>query len=332
MNVKVRGMGNYLPKRIVSGEDVDKIIGKKLGWTSNYVGVKERRYASDDETVSIMGKEAILKALEDANMSLSELDAICYTGASVEQIIPSTACLIQRHLGLGDSGISCFDINSTCLSFLSALDNLSYAIEAGRYKNVAIVASEKASCAINPKEPESFALFGDGAVAMIISKTPSNESSKIINAMHKTYGDGADFCCIKAGGSLLPPTPSSVTPETEGLFKFHMDGRKVFKLSLDKVPSFLNELLDKSNLTLKDIQMVCPHQASSSAMRLIRKKLNIPEDKFMVIIENYGNMIAASIPMAFYFAVKEGKIKRGDKALLMGTSAGLSIGGLILEY
>ena len=332
MKIKVKGMGIYLPKRVVTGEEVDEIIGKKIGWTSNYVGVKERRYANNEETVSIMGRNAILEALKDASMSLDDLDVICYAGASVEQIIPSTACLIQRHLGLGDSGISCFDINSTCLSFLSALDNLSYLIEAGRYKNVVIIASEKASAAINPKEPESFALFGDGAVAMIIGKASENEGARIINAMHRTYGDGADLCSIPAGGSKIPPTTKSVIKESEDQFKFHMDGKKLLKLSFQKIPKFLEDLLGKSNLTLKDIDMVCPHQASTSAMRLIRKKLNIPEEKFMVIIEKMGNMIAASIPMAFYIAVKEGKIKRGNKVLLMGTSAGLSIGGVILEY
>lgn len=332
MKIKIKGMGIYLPKQVVTGEEIDKIIGKKIGWTSNYVGVKERRYANNEETVSIMGKNAILEALKDASMSLEDIDVICYAGASVEQIIPSTACLIQRHLGLGDSGISCFDINSTCLSFLSALDNLSYVIESGRYKNVVIVTSEKASAAINPKEPESFALFGDGAVAMIIGKASENEGARIINAMHRTYGDGADLCSIPAGGSKIPPTVSSVTRESEDQFKFHMNGKKLLKLSFQKIPKFLEDLLEKSNLTLKDIDMVCPHQASTSAMRLIRKKLNIPEEKFMVIIEKMGNMIAASIPMAFYIAVKEGKVKRGNKVLLMGTSAGLSIGGVILEY
>lgn len=332
MNIKIKGMGIYLPKQVVTGEEIDKIIGKKTGWTSNYVGVKERRYANNEETVSIMGKNAILEALKDASMSLDDIDVICYAGASVEQIIPSTACLIQRHLGLGDSGISCFDINSTCLSFLSALDNLSYVIENGRYKNVVIVTSEKASAAINPKEPESFALFGDGAVAMIIGKASKDERARIINAMHRTYGDGADLCSIPAGGSKIPPTTKSVTKESEDQFKFHMDGKRLLKLSFQKIPKFLEDLLGGSNLTLQDIDMVCPHQASTSAMRLIRKKLNIPEEKFMVIIEKMGNMIAASIPMAFYIAVKEGKVKRGNKVLLMGTSAGLSIGGVILEY
>ncbi|MDE6182703.1 MAG: beta-ketoacyl-ACP synthase III [Eubacteriales bacterium] len=332
MNIKIIGMGRYLPKRIVTGEEVDKVLGKKNDYTAKYVGVKERRYANDEETVSFMAKEAILEAIKEANIKLSDIDAICYSGASIEQLIPSTACLIQRQLGLEDSGIACFDINSTCLSFVTALDTISYLIEGNRYKNVVIVSSEKASCGINKNEPESYSLFGDGAVACIVTKTPENETSKIFKALHKTYSSGADFCQIVGGGTKLYGSLKNITPENEHLYKFHMDGKSVFKQSMKIMPSFLKELFENTNLKFEDINMICPHQASLSAMNIMRKKLNIAEEKFMVIIQNLGNMISASIPMALYIGIKENKIKRGDKVMLIGTSAGLSLGSVILEY
>lgn len=332
MRIKIEGIGRYLPKRIVKGEEVDRIIGKKIGWTSDYVGVKERRYVNEEETVSYMAKEAILECLDDANIDLSEVDLICYGGASGEQVIPSTACLIQRQLGLEDSGISCFDINSTCLSFVSALDTVSYMIEAGRYKTAIIVASEIASKAINSKQPESFALFGDGAVAIVVRKTSEADKSRIITARHETYSSGADFCKIVGGGSGLVPTVKTLTKETEDLFKFDMDGLNVFKLSARKMPIFIERLFTGLEMELSDIDIICPHQASKTAMKLIRKKLRIPEEKFISIIENRGNMISASIPMALYEGIKSERIKRGNKVMLIGTSAGLSIGSVVFIY
>lgn len=330
-NVKIMGIGSYVPKRIVDDKEIDRLINKTEGWSIKNVGIKERRYV-DKETTSEMGASAVKSACIDSNIKLSDLDLICYTGASIEQVIPSTSCLIQRELGLQGTGISCFDINSTCLSFVTALDTLSYLIEAGRYKNVAIVSSEIPSAAINYKEAKSSSLFGDGAVAVILQKTPVGESSKIIKGIHETYSEGADLCKVYGGGSKLPPNMKNVTEETEDLFKFSMEGTKLFKLTLRIMPDYIDRLFNGLDFKLDDIDMVVPHQASLSGMKLIRKKLNIKEEKFMNIVETYGNMISASIPMGLCVGIKDGRIKRGDKILLIGTSAGVSIGSLILEY
>jgi 3-oxoacyl-[acyl-carrier-protein] synthase-3 len=327
--VEIRGLGHYLPKRIVMGADIDRLLDEKPGWTDSYVGVKQRRWVEPGvETTTFMAVEAIHEAVADAGIRLEDIDLICYTGASLEQPIPATSTRIQRELGLGDSGISCFDINSTCLSWVTALDTLSYLIAAGRYRNAIIVSSEIASVGINPKQKESFALFGDGAVAAVVG--PSRGTAKILKGLHRTYGDGHDLCQIRGGGTRLPaPT---YTKEQHETYLFDMDGRGVFKLSLKKLPLFMEELFEDTELSMEDIDMVVPHQASPSGMALIRKKLKIPESKFMEIIEDHGNMISASVPMALYIGVKSGRIRRGDRLLLVGTGAGLSIGAVLLEY
>ncbi|MCT4584433.1 MAG: hypothetical protein N4A54_05855 [Peptostreptococcaceae bacterium] len=328
-NVKIAGVGVYEPQNIVSAFDVDKIANVKKGTVKKKIKVLNRRYVKE-ETVSFMAKEAILQALENANLKKEELDLICYAGASIEQIIPSTSSLIQKQLGLLDLGIACFDINSTCLSFVTALDHLAILIESNRYKNIALVSSEIASKCINYNHLESAGLFGDGAACVILKK--SNDQNYIYEGLHRTYSIGANLCQIQYGGSKFPPNDKNYTKETKEKFLFEMKGKEVFELSYKKLPDFLDELLKKTEINLNDLDYIVPHQASPSSLRIISKKLNFKKEKLINIVSEYGNMIAASIPFAFSKAILEGKIKRGNKILLIGTSAGVSIGGVVIKY
>lgn len=327
-NIRIVGMGTYLPKRKVTSAEVDAIIGAKEGWSESKTGVKIRYYV-DGETSSFMGAEAAKEAIKDAGLTFHDIDCIISGSGTVQQAIPSTASLIQEQLGLQHSGIPCFDVNSTCLSWVTALDMISYAIEAGRYKNVVLVSSEISSVGLNWGQNESSILFGDGAVAMVISKSASGTAG-IISSHMETYSAGAHLSEIRGGGTMIHPR--GYNEETKEDFLFDMDGPAIFKLSLKLLPNFVEKVFQDTNLSLDDVSMVVPHQASGPAMKLIRRKLGITEDRFMKIIENYGNMISASIPLAFYEGVRQGRIKRGDTVFLLGTSAGLSIGGVLLEY
>jgi 3-oxoacyl-[acyl-carrier-protein] synthase III len=325
--VKIVGMGSYLPKRLRESKEIDKMIGADSGWSEKKSGVKQRYFVSD-ETATYMGAKAAKQAIENAGISLSDIDCIISASGTNEQAIPCNASLIQKHLGLQSSGIPCFDVNSTCLSFVSALDMVSYAVHAGKYENVLIVSSEISSVGLNWKQRESSILFGDGAVAIVLS--PANDTSKILSSHMETYSEGAHLSEIRGGGTKLHPRIYS--EQTADEFLFDMDGRAIFKLSYKLLPDFLDRLFKRTDLSIADINMVIPHQASSSAMKIIRKKLGVKEERFMNIIDRYGNMIAASIPLALHEAVIQGRVKRGDTILLLGTSAGLSIGGIILEY
>ncbi|MBP3041584.1 beta-ketoacyl-ACP synthase III [Bacillaceae bacterium Marseille-Q3522] len=326
-NVKIQGIGTYLPKRIVPAAEIDQIIGAKTGWSEAKSGVKQRHFAVD-ETASFMGAEAAKKAVRDAGLTFEEIDCIVSGSGIMEQAIPCNAALIQEQLGLQHSGIPSFDVNSTCLGFVTALDMMSYVIESGRYKNVLLITSEISSVGINWKQKESSILFGDGAVAVVVSK--SEDNSGILASRMETYSAGAHLAEVRGGGTKMHPR--NHTEETKTEFLFDMDGRAIFKMSSKLIANFMDHLFSEANLTMKDLNLVIPHQASAAAMKIIRRKLNIEESKFMTIIENYGNMISASIPMALYEAMKQGKIERGNKVMLVGTSAGLSIGGIILEY
>lgn len=328
-NVKIVSTAKYLPKRAVSSSELDIKMGLKDGWSEKKSGVKIRHFV-EDETSSQMGAVVINQALEKAGLVYEDLDCIISASGVGQQAIPCTASLIQEQLGKGMSGTPCFDINSTCLSFVTALDTISYLIECNRFNRVAIVSSEISSVGLNWEHPESATLFGDGAVAFILEKTKENESSKLLFSKLETYSKGAHFSEIRGGGTLVHPR--QYNEDTKEDFLFEMDGRAIFKLTSQLIEDYIDRLFEGSGLSMKNIDMVIPHQASQMAMRIIRKKIGIPEDKFMNIIENHGNVIAASIPMAFHEAISQGKIKRGDKVLFLGTSAGLSIGGVCFEY
>lgn len=248
----------------------------------------------------------------------------------MEQPIPCNAALIQKQLGLEDSGIPCFDVNTTCLSFVNALDIASLYIELGVYETVLIVSTEIASVGLNWKEKESCVLFGDGAAAVIVQKTPDHEQSGMYPMLMETYSVGSAFTEIRGGGTKMHPREHR--DDTKEEFLFHMNGPAVFRLSSKKLPAFVEKLLANSQSTMDDLQAVIPHQASGMAMRLMKRKLQIPDSIFVDVIEYYGNMIAASIPIALYEAIRSQKLERGGKGMFIGTSAGLSIGGMVFEY
>lgn len=325
-NVKILGIGKYLPKKKVYSSELDKVLGVNDGWVEKKSGVIYRNHVTT-ETASEMGYYAIKEALKDANVDIEDIDCLICASGTMEQAIPCTASLISERFGKLLHGIPAFDFNSTCLSFVTALDHISYAIHAGRYKKVVIVSTEISSIGLNYNQPESVVLFGDGAAAVVIGK--SNDDSKILASHMETYTDGAHWSEIRGGGTKIHPREYS--EERKEDFLFDMDGTAIFKLSSKLMLPFLDKLFSE-NMTMEDMAMVIPHQASAMAMRIIRKKLNVPEDKFMNIIAEHGNVIAASIPLALHEAIKSNKVKRGDKILLLGTSAGLSMGGIVIEY
>ena len=328
-NIRILGTGKYLPSKIVTSEELDKKLGLRDGWVAKKSGVKIR-HVVDGEVNSDMAVKAIALALKNANMVKEDLDCIISTSASFDQPLPCQASLIKEKMGFTNHPIPAFDIDSTCLGFVVGLDTISYLVDAGRYKNVVIVSSETPSIAINPEQPESYTLFGDGACAVIISKSSKEETSTIKTALIETYAEGVHMTEVRGGGSILHSRHYTEQNKTEYLFD--MEGIAVFRLSARLIDGFMERLFKDSGLTIQDMDMVIPHQASAMAMRVMRKKLGIPEEKFMNIIEDHGNIISASIPMALHESIIQNRIKRGDKVLLLGTSAGLSIGGLIFEY
>lgn len=328
-NVKIISTGKYLPPNIIHSSELDKNLGRPNNWTLKHTGIESRRYITN-ETASQMAAIAINQALDNANMPLQEIECIVSASGAMEQAIPATAALVQKALNAEHLGIPCFDVNSTCLSFVTALDLISGLIELGQYNNAIIVSSEIASNALNWDDPYSCTLFGDGAVAVIIGKTTNPGTSKILCSKMHTYSNGSSYAEVIGGGNKYHPREYSEETKTNFLFK--MDGEKIYKLASKYLPGIVNDTLKAVNMSMNEIDMVIPHQASLLAMKLAQKKLGITDEKFMNIIKNHGNTIAASIPMALHEAITQKKIERGNIIMMIGTSAGLSIGAMIVEY
>ncbi|WP_044642293.1 beta-ketoacyl-ACP synthase III [Risungbinella massiliensis] len=334
-NMKIMGVGRYFPNRIVTAEEMDELLGVKSGWVAKKSGVLTR-YFAESETITQMGALAAKEALEDAGLTLHDIDCIVSASGTMEQAIPCTAALLYRELGAQQHrGIPAFDINSTCLSFVTALDQVSYLIELGRYRHVLIVSSEIASVGLNWKQKESASLFGDGAAAVVVGPTSQEDASCILASRMETYPEGAHLTEIRGGGSKYHPRKYEGEVDWND-FLFDMDGEAVFRLSLRYLPSFLEKLFSsvdaQPDFHMDQLRWVVPHQASKLAMKIMQRRLKIPEDRMLMLVEKYGNNIAASIPIGLYEIIRNKQLQRGDTCLLLGTSAGLSLGGMVLVY
>lgn len=327
--VRIAGTGEYIPSQRVPSEQFDDRWGKPAGWTFDRTGIECRHFASGDETSSYMGAEAARRALAAAGLEPSDLDCIVFTACVSEQAIPCTAVLIHRRLGLDDSGIPAFDVNATCLGFMVALDMMSSSIATGRFRRALIVSSEIASAGLNWDDMETAPLFGDGAAAVILEA--AREYPSALLARHaQTFSEGADLCQVRSGGTRIRAR-EQLQRFLDGAC-FEMSGRKTYKLAAQVLPQFLQSLLGRARLDPSAIRCWVPHQASHKAIAHLQSALALPAERVMRVIRERGNQIAASIPVTLHHAISGGHIVRGDLVALIGTGAGLSLGGAVLRY
>lgn len=326
--LSVLGTGHSLPARIVTSAELDPVLGLAPGSVARISGVQQRHVADDTDTAASMGASAAHRALHAAGVAVHELDLIVCASATQDQGMPCNAALLQRELGLGQSGIPAMDINASCLGFIAALDTLSWAIQAGQYRRVLLVCADIASCGLDWQQVEVSGIFGDGAAAAVLG--PGDGSGVIIASRLKTYAEGAELCQIPAGGSRFHPR--RINQPFTPLTSFAMQGKGVFRLAARHLPELLDDLLKQAGLTLADIDWVIPHQASQQAMAHAAKRLSLCPDKVVDIFAHHGNQVAASLPTALDIAVRDGRIRRGQKLMLIGTGAGLSLGGMIMVF
>ncbi len=328
--VSIIGTGHIVPSREIFSSDIDIRLSLPVGHVERVSGVNKRYFTEAADTAASMGAKAAVLALQSANMELSEIDCVVAASATMDQGLPSNAALIHYELGLSHSGIPAFDINASCLGFLAAFDTISWVVRAGRYRRVLIVASDIASCGLDWGVLESSAIFGDGAAAAVIGPAGEGSGSCILNAGFSTYSSGVGMCKIPAGGSRYHP--SRIDEPFIPLTTFQMDGKNLFRLTLKHLPDFIDQLLSGAGTTRDRINWVIPHQASNLALSHATKRLGFEEEKVINIFSGYGNQVAASLPTALDIAIRDGRIRRGDRLLLIGTGAGLSMGGMVVDY
>ena len=306
--VEIAGYGVCLPKNTVQFKDQTRY-----------------RVVENEETQLDLAEAAIQAALENANLSMKDIDCLVSASAVGVQPIPCTAALIHERVAKGLS-IPAMDINTTCTSFISALSTMSHLIEAGEYRRVLIVSSEVGSLGLNPKQKESYELFSDGAAAFIFQK--SSQDKGVIASLQRTWSEGAHDTEIRGG--LTSYQPKEYSEETKTNFMFDMKGKKILLLSARVIPEMFQEFQEKSGISKDAVDYIIPHQASR-ALPLVMDKLGVSKDKYLNIVSEYGNMVSVAVPFGLAYALDHGYVKEGDTIFLMGTAAGMTVNMLTLK-
>jgi len=303
-------------------------MGRALAGNAITFGGETRYRLRPGETLLDLAELAARRALEQAGKEIGDMDCIVCAMATPLQAIPCNAALVHERMAKG-LDIPAMDINTTCTSFISALDVMSCMVEAGRYEAVLILSGDTASAALNPDQQESYELFSDGAAACVLTRAELGENAEIFYSCQKTWSEGAHDTEIRGGCGLLPAFALNEANRAD--YYFDMKGIKILKLCARKLPGFVEECLKEAGICRDDINLVIPHQASK-ALNIIMPRLGFGEGTYINRVSAYGNMVSASVPFALCEAIQEGKIRRGDLILLMGTAAGLTVNFMLLRY
>ncbi len=325
-NAKISGTGMYVPDKILNNFDMEKIVDTSDEWIRTRTGMSERRIASEDQAVSDLAYEASLKALQSAHLKPKDIDMIIVGTITSDHAFPSTACILQKKLGL--KNFPAFDISAGCTGWIYAANVAKQYIENGIAKNILVVGVETLTKITNYKDRNTCVLFGDGAGATIISRAETKDISKIIDTEISADGTHYDLLIQQAGGSRMPASKESVE---KNLHTVYMEGNKIFKLAVRSMFNACEIVLKRNKLDVQSIDWLITHQANMRIIQSLGKKLKIDENKVIVNIEKYANTSAATVPMALDEAIKSGKIRRGDLVLMASFGAGLTSGSLLIR-
>ena len=321
----IRGAGHYVPERILTNDDLSKIVETDDEWIRSRTGIVERRLARADEYTSDMATAAARMALADAHVTPDEVDAIYVATCTADMIFPATACFVQDALGCKNA--YGFDISSACCGFLMALDTATGAVESGRIRTALVIGAEKLSSITDWTKRETCILFGDGAGAVVLQ---ASDKPGILASKLGVDGSMADMLSLPGGGSRHPASEETLR---DRLHYVHMSGQKTFKSAVTLMADTATEIVRTAGLTFDDIDIMVPHQANYRIIEAVARRIggNLLERVF-VNLDRYGNTSGASIPLALSEAQTLGRIKPGDKVLMVAFGGGLSWGGFVVEW
>lgn len=303
-------------------------MGRALGGRKICFGSQTRYRLCEGETLLDLVQRAAGQALHQAGRGIEDVDCIVSAMATPLQAIPCNGVLIHERLAKGLS-VPAIDINTTCTSFISAVDIFSCLVDIGRYNRVLILSGDTASAALNPDQKESFELFSDGAATCVLEKSGEEDKSAVIYSRQETWSEGAHDTEIRGGGGLMPVF--SFREENQEDYYFDMKGHKVLKLCARRLPEFVQSCMEEAGISFKDISVAVPHQASR-ALGVIMPRLGFSEEMYLDRVDHYGNLVSASVPFVMCEAVEQGRIQRGDLVLLIGTAAGLTVNFMLVRY
>jgi 3-oxoacyl-[acyl-carrier-protein] synthase-3 len=326
ITAKITGVAGYVPPRVLTNADLEKMVDTTDQWIMERVGIRERHIADKGVAASDLAVEAVKKLQAQHPFNLQEVDLVVVGTVTPDMMYPSTACLVQHKLGIDNTWG--FDVSAGCSGFLYALNVGTEFVEAGKYKNVLVIGSDVNSSMTDFTDRAVCIIFGDGAGAVLLERAKPGEAG-IIDHVAQIEGEGGQFLYMPGGGSLHPASHDTVDQK---MHYIHQDGKNVFKYAVRKMAEMTERVLEKNGLTGKDVDCFIAHQANQRIITATAERLGMPMDKVIVNIDRYGNTTAGTIPLAMETALHEGKLKKGDLVLLAAVGAGFTSGATLLRW
>ena len=324
---RISGVGSYLPEKVLTNYDLEKLVETSHDWVVQRTGIVHRHVAADNEATSDLVVKAAQNALKDANLTAQDIDLIIVATISGDYRMPGTACIVQTKLGA--KNVMAFDISAACTGFVYAMHIADQFIKNGTYKNVLIAGAETLSRLVNYKDRETCILFGDGAGAMIVSRASATDENTIITSHCHAEGSHSELLWFEAGGTK---TPFSQEVLDSGQHFMKMKGKEIFKHATRTMATACHEALDAAGKTPADLDWIVPHQANLRITEAVANQFEFPMDKIVSSVHETGNTSAASVPIAFDMAYRDGRLKRGQLILLTAFGSGLTSGSVLLRF
>lgn len=321
MHARIIGTGHYLPERVMTNAELEERVETSDQWIRDRTGIRERRVAADGQTTGDLAEQAARRALEAADIDPATIELLIVGTTTPDVIFPSTACLIQQRLGLGECGA--FDVNAACSGFLYALSVATQFIEAGTIKRALVIGAETLTRMLDWDDRTTCVLFGDGAGAVVLE---ADEEYGVMSTHIHANGNYGDLLKVDVGVSR------GFKDEPRGGLKIHMKGNEVFKVAVNTLGRIVDETLAHNNLDKHDLDWLIPHQANLRIIKATARKLDMPMDRVIVTVDRHGNTSAASVPMALDEAIRSGRVKRGDLMLLEAFGGGFTWGASLIRY
>jgi 3-oxoacyl-[acyl-carrier-protein] synthase-3 len=323
---RIASLATYVPPRVLTNADLEKLVDTNNDWIMQRVGIRERHIAGPGIATSDLGTQAALVAIERAGITPDDIGVIITGTVTPDMMFPSTACLIQHKIGAHHAWG--FDLSAACSAFTYSLTTASQLVASGAHEHALVVGADVMSSIIDYKDRATCVLFGDGAGAVVVSAAKEGEGA-ILDFEHEIDGSGADALFMPAGGSLRPPSHETVD---QRMHYVKQDGRAVFKFAVRKTEEIARRILNRNGLDPSDLDLFISHQANRRIIESALEKLGLPADKTLINIDKFGNTTAATIPLALNDAVCSGRLKRGNLVLLASVGAGFTVGAVLLRW
>ena len=323
---KITGVSGYVPPRVMTNAELEKLVDTNDAWIQQRVGIRERHVVDPGVASSDLATAAARVLLESKSLPAEEIDLIVVATVTPDMMFPATACLVQDKLGATNAWG--FDLSAACSGFLYAMTVGAQFVGAGTQKKALVIGSDVMTSILDYKDRTTCVLFGDGAGAVLLEPTDRDDEG-ILDYVHDVDGSGGKFLFMPAGGSLHPASHETVDKKMHFV---HQEGAQVFKYAVRRMADLACEMLERNGYTSKDLALVVPHQANMRIIRAMQERLGVEDARIMVNIDRYGNTTAGTIPLGLRDAVAEGRLKKGDLVLLVAVGAGYTSGGILIRW